>query len=132
MPLLKDLMSEIYLSEDVIEWMEQKKSEYLSLLIQNQGADDISFADFHQYDHLISDTLTQPDWVSSVRDQKQIVKMYCKEHLKKDNIFQVVIGFIAEEKVDNEVFVPILSFVTKEHSLAEQFKSGEVKKVTLH
>jgi len=125
-------MSEIYLNEEDIEWMGLKKSEYLSLLIQNQTSDDYSFADFHLYDHLIPQTLKEPEWVSSVRENKYILKMFCKSHHGEKNLYQVVIGFVAEEKIDDEVFVPILTFVTKDVSLAEQFKSGEVKKQTFH
>ena len=44
-------------SEEFLEWVGLKKSEYLSWLITELDSSDLGFESFHKFDHLIGSTL---------------------------------------------------------------------------
>ncbi len=120
---------DFYLPEEVMEWVGLKKSEYLSELIQNLDSKDFSFEDFIEYDSFVPQTLEAPDSVYEITDQDYPIRTFVKSHLESKGAFsQVVIGaIVAEENSESEVFVPILSFVTRSEKLLKVFSVGHQK-----
>lgn len=113
--------------DEIAEWIGLKKSEYLSKLIQSQSTEDIGFDEFHKFDIHIPSTIENPDRTYQVLDDEQRVRTYVKTYSEKSVFHQVVIGVVLEEKKTNsDIFVPIISFVTRESQLVRNFCVGEV------
>lgn len=115
------------ISEDIIEWIGLKKSEYLSKIISLQLSDDISFEKFHQYDSFIPGTIEFPDKVFEVSQDDQRVRSYLKSYSENSGFHQMVIGVLLEDKQNNaDVFVPIISFVSLKSNLVQEFSVGRL------
>jgi len=56
-----DTKESFFLTEEAANWIGQKKSEYLSVLINLSSRDDFGFEEYHLYDHLIPQTIEHPD-----------------------------------------------------------------------
>lgn len=118
---------EFYLSEEQEEWVGLKKSEYLSKIIENQTADDFDFGDYHQYDQHSLSTLENPDELWEQKDTWNI-RVYERTYQDKSSYHHLLIGgLFPDEKQGGLVFVPILSFVTRNSQLARIFLHGERK-----
>lgn len=113
---------EFILSEEDAEWLGLKKSEYLSKLIQHQRSDDLGFEHFHRYDYLIQQTMESPDHVYDLKSDYTI-RTYVKTYADQGEIHQLIIGAVFPDK-KNEVFVPILTMVTKFQELAKLMEEG--------
>lgn len=125
-------MDEFYLPEDVAEWIGQKKSEYLSKLVENVQADDFQFEDYHRFDELIPSTIGLPDWSSESIEDKQTLRTYCRSYADPEVYQQVVIGVVVLDQDKNEVFIPIISFVSRKENLIGIFCAGKVSRPALH
>ena len=119
-------MDEFYLSEDDLEWLSLKKSEYLSRLIENAKPDDIQFEEYQNFEEFIPGTLTLPDWNAEIIEDKQKIKTFCRTYADPEIFHQVVIGALIPDQDKNEVFVPIISFVTRTEELIKVFSDGRV------
>lgn len=121
-------MDEFYLSEEDAEWIGLKKSEYLSRLIENQESDDFQFEDFHRFDDLIPATISTSDWnLESMEDGRKI-RTYCRSYHDKETFQQIVVGTVIPDQDKNEVFIPILTFVSKKENLVKLFGAGKVSR----
>jgi len=119
-----DEQDEFWLSEEMAEWLGLKKSEYLSKLIENQRADDYVFEEFIRYEKLVPDTIQHPDRVYERVEDDQRVRTYVRTY--EDKLHQIVVGaLIADTKSGNDVFVPIINFITNSIELAQLFGQGE-------
>lgn len=117
-----------YIPEEIAEWIGLKKSEYLSRLIMNQGPDDLSFEHYHLYDSTIPQTIEKPDKTFESTLDHIKVRTYLRSYYQQFTYHQIIIGAVIPDKVSgNEVYVPILSFVTKKSELIREFCEGEVK-----
>jgi hypothetical protein len=108
-------------SEEFLEWVGLKKSEYLSWLITELGSDDFGFETFHKYDHLIASTLERPDeiWYSKAEDFP--LQFYHKFY-SQENLIQIVVMAMEKNRPQG---IPILSVVTKFQKIASFFKQGQ-------
>ncbi len=120
--------------DEVHEWLGLKKSEYLSKLIENQLTDDFGFEEFHLFDHKIQETVEFPDRSFEEILDGYPVRTYFKTYSDSKMIHHVVIGTIYEDKENKvEVFIPILTFVTRKEELLGIFSVGKaVTKPTLN
>lgn len=119
---------EFYIPEEVAEWIGLKKSEYLSKLIENQVPGDLGFEDYHLYDTSIPQTIEKPDKVYETTIDHIKVRTYLRTYQVSFLFHQIIIGAVIPDKASgNEVYVPILSFVTKMGELVSEFCQGEVK-----
>ncbi len=117
-----------YIPEEVAEWIGLKKSEYLSKLIEKSSPDDLGFEDYHRYDAGIPGTIEKPDKTFETIIDHIKVRTYLRTYQEKFAYHQIVIGAVIPDKSSgNEVYVPILSFVTKKNELVREFCQGEVK-----
>lgn len=118
---------EFYLPEEIIEWIGLKKSEYLSKLLSSQSPNDIGFEEYLRYDKTIPETLENPDQSFESKSDGYVIRTYTKSYLEGEGFHQVVIGGLFPDKEKNsEVFVPILSFVTKFQETMKLFSEGDV------
>lgn len=121
-----DHKEDFLLSEEAAEWIGLKKSEYLSKLIMQMGDDDIGFEQFHQFDHLIAETLVSPD--RAYEDSSDSFKLRISVRTWEDNIpfHQVVVTAIIPDLTSNqEVHVPVLTFVTRNVEVLNQWRWGD-------
>lgn len=120
---------DFYLPEAVMEWIGLKKSQYLSDLIQNLDSKDFNFEEFHEYDSFIPETIEKPDSIYEISDEEYPIRTFIKSHLETKGVFsQVVVGaIVASENEGSEVFVPILTFVTRSEKLLKVFSAGDLK-----
>ncbi len=115
------------ISEEIVEWIGLKKSEYLSKIVSLQLADDIGFEEFHQFDSFIPNTIEFPDKVFENPEDDQRVRTYLKSYTEKSGFHQMVIGVLIDDKQSNaDVFVPIISFVSKKSNLIKEFSIGRL------
>lgn len=113
--------------EEIAEWINLKKSEYLSELIQHQKRGDFGFEEFHNYDSFIPETIQDPDKSFASTIDRQKVRTYLKTYKSELFFHQIVIGTVVDDKASKaSVFVPIISFVTRHDELAREFCKGEV------
>ena len=125
-------MDEFYLPEDVAEWIGLKKSEYLSKLIENVHSDDYQFDDYHRFEMLIPSTIGEPDWSSEASEDKQILRTYCRAYAEPEVFQQVVVGVVIADQDKNDVYIPIISFVSRKDNLIELFTTGKISRPTLN
>lgn len=126
-------MDEFYLSDEAMEWLGLKKSEYLSKLIENVRPDDFQFQDYLQYEDLIPQSLSLPDQTWEIMNDGYRIKTFVRSFADPEVFQQVVIGGLIPDQNQQEIFVPIISFVTKCEELVKIFSAGsEVTKPTLN
>lgn len=125
-------MDEFYLPEELVEWLGLKKSEYLSRLIENMEPDDFQFHEYPQFEEFIPVTLGTPDWSSESVEDGQKIKTYCRSFNDGRFFHQVVVGVLVSDQNQADVFVPIISLVTKKDQLVRVFSAGKMNRPTLN
>ena len=125
-------MDEFYLPEETVEWLSLKKSEYLSKLIENIADDDIQFEEYTRFDELIPATLSQADWTSEWVEDKQKIKSFFRTFADPEVLHQVVVGALVPDQHHNDVFIPIISFVTRTEAMVGLFNAGKISRPTLN
>jgi hypothetical protein len=117
---------DFFLSEEAAEWIGLKKSEYLSLLIAQLSDDDFGFEEFHDYDEFIPQTIGQPDRMYQDSSGLFRLRTCMRTYSELTHFHHIVIGaLIPDQDSGDEVFVPVLSFVTRKESLVRQWSIGE-------
>jgi hypothetical protein len=118
---------DFFISEQMAEWIGLKKSEYLSSIINKQGLEDIGFDQYHLYDSFIPSTIERPDKTYESRDEDHKIRTYIKTFSEKSGFHQLVIGVLIDDEQNKaDVFVPIITFVTRDHFLVKEFSVGKV------
>lgn len=113
--------------EEIAEWIGLKKSEYLSKLIENLLPDDFGFEEFHQFDHLINETIETPDKVYGYQEDKQNMRTYMKAYAESGGLSQMVLGvYLDDQETESQIFIPILVFVSRKMDLVKLFCVGEL------
>lgn len=125
-------MDEFYLPEETIEWLSLKKSEYLSKLIEKIAGDDIQFEEYTRFDDMIPATLSGPDWTAETIEDKQRIKTFGRTFADPEVLHQVVVGALVADQKQSDVFVPIISFVTRSETVAKLFNAGIVSRPTMN
>lgn len=118
---------DFYIPEEVAEWIGLKKSEYLSRLIEQQLPGDIGFEEFHLYDSHVPETIEKPDKSYESMEDDQKIRTYIKTYSDKKGFHQVVIGVLLDDKQKQaDVFIPILTFVSRKTDIVKLFSVGTV------
>lgn len=118
---------DFYIPEEIAEWVGLKKSEYLSKLIEKQVPGDLGFESFHLYDQYIPGTIESPDKAFESQDDSQLLRTYVRSYRGDCDFHQVVIGLVMDDQASKaNVFIPILSFVSKMDEVVREFCVGEV------
>ena len=114
--------------EEVEEWIGLKKSEYLSLLIENSEQGDFGFEEYHLFDHKIPDTVETPDRSFEDTVDGYPLQTFIRTYSDTKMFHHVVVGtHYVDKKNELEAFLPILSFVTRSEKLVGIFSVGKAK-----
>lgn len=117
-------MDDFYLPEEIIEWLGRKKSEFLSELICNSEADDFGIEEYQAFEQFIPETLSSPELVFENEEEKILIKTFVKSFSTPKFFQQIIIGANIPDQNGEDVFVPILSFVTRKQNLIKIFCKG--------
>ena len=121
-----DTKDDFYLPEDILEWIGLKKSEYLSRLINELSSDDYGFEDFHKFDEYLQETIGRPDETYEDKSEQFPIRTCIKTF---SGFHQIAIGaVIPDMNSEAQVFVPVLTFVTKKQQVVLSFSQGDSKK----
>lgn len=111
--------------EDLEEWIGLRKSEYLSVLIENMGEGDFGFEEFHLFDHRIQGTVDSPDRSFEETRDGNIVRTFIRTYSDKKMYHQVVVGAVYQDRKNkSEVLLPIITFVTRSEGVVAKFSVG--------
>jgi hypothetical protein len=121
-----DSKENFFLTDEAAEWIGLKKSELLSELINQLTGDDFGFEEFHKFDHLITQTIEFPDRIFADTSEDFEQRTYIRTYKQDIQIHQLVIGAIVKDQTKNDVFVPVLCFVTKKEDLALKWSKGKL------
>ncbi len=114
--------------EDLESWIGLKKSEYLSLLVENQKDDDFGFEEFHLFDDKIQQTVVTPDRSFEEVVDGNPIQTFIRTYSDAKMFHHVVIGTLyVDMKKELEIFCPILTFVTRSEDLVRLFSRGRLK-----
>lgn len=114
--------------EELEEWIGLKKSEYLSVLIENQPQEDFGFDEFHLFDHLIPDTVEGPDRSFEDKVDGRLLQTFIRTYSDDRMYYHVVLGSpFADEKAGIEAFLLVLSFVTRSEEVVKKFSTGQAR-----
>ncbi len=114
--------------EDLESWIGLKKSEYLSVLVENQKQDDFGFEEFHLFDDKIEQTVVTPDRSFEELVDGNQVQTFIRTYSDAKMFHHVVIGTLyVDKKKELEIFCPILTFVTRSEDLVRLFSRGRLK-----
>jgi len=112
--------------DEVEEWIGLKKSEYLSLLIENMSEGDFGFEEFHLFDGKMEETVERPDRSYQEIQDGYSVHTYVRTYSDEKMFHHVVVGCMYTDKKNQvEVFLPILSFVTRSEDVVGKFSVGK-------
>ncbi len=120
-----DHKEDFLLSEEAAEWIGLKKSEYLSKLIVQISSSDIGFEQYHEFDHLIPETLLHPD--RAYEDDSETYKLRISVRTWEDKFpfHQIVLtAMIPDLTSKQDVHVPVLTFVTRSAEVLKEWCFG--------
>ncbi len=119
---------EFSIPDNVEEWIGLKKSEYLSKLIENGRPGDFGFEEYHLFDHKMQETIEAPHRSFEEVQDGLMVQTYIKTYSDSKMFHHIVIGTMySDRKNKGEIFLPILSFVTRFEELVGIFCVGTPK-----
>ncbi len=122
-----DTKEEFFVPDEVAEWIGLKKSEYLSTLIELSIPGDFGFEEYHQFNHLVPDTIQDPDKSFEDEADSYDLRTYVKSYSRPVLFHQVVIGIMLPDlKNKAEVLIPVLCFVSKKDEIVKRFSVGKV------
>lgn len=121
-----DQKDDFYLSEEALNWINLKKSEYLSQLIEKGKEGDFGFEEYYFFNELVPQTIESSDKTFESEDGEYILRIYVKTYANPVRFHQVVIGGVFKDQSQVEVFVPIIALVTKFNETAQLFGHGKV------
>ncbi len=117
------MKDEFFLPAEVMEWVALKKSEYLALLILNHKSHDIKIEEYHQFNYLMEETIARSDKSYTDEVDGNRVHIYVKSY---SHGTQVVVGAVFQDPKNNsDIFVPVLTFVSKNNDLIRLFAVGK-------
>lgn len=122
-----DYDGQIELPTEVLEEIEQKKSQYLAELLASRSDSDIQFEEFVLYDKYIQPTLEDPDEIYENEDNGgEEVSTYIKSFQQgQESFFYIVLCWKCQvEDVDGDVLVPVLSFPSINQDLYKEYAIG--------
>jgi hypothetical protein len=113
-------MDDETLNSDLVEWLSQKKSEWLGAIIAHQPQDDLNFDQLHHYEKELNrinqDFDESFEWV----EDKIFLKTYLKFLAGEKLTILVVVSVETKERS-----LPVFFFATHYRSVADLFCKGE-------
>ncbi|MBT3982821.1 MAG: hypothetical protein HOE90_15790 [Bacteriovoracaceae bacterium] len=108
--------------------LEQKKSEFLAVLLEKRSDADISYEKFQLYDECINETIDFPDEIFFYKDSGDEIFTYIKAFEKNEtSFFYFVICTKASLKTEDgeDLLIPILTFPSIDGEIYKLYKRGE-------
>ena len=109
------------------EFLESKKSTFLSWILKNHSAEDIEIESYVNYMHFIRTTLEDPDEIYRwTDDEGDIMLTYIKGGEQEGICFYYLV-ICSHQQSDNghNMALPILTFPTRNSAIYNNFKKGE-------
>lgn len=129
----EQLENQIDLPFEILEQIDQKKSQFLAELLSNRLDADIQYEEFFLYDKFLEQTLDDPDEIYDREDNHgEELSTYIKSFQQgPESFFYIVLCWKCRvEHVDGDVLVPILSFPSIDQGLYKDYAKG--KKTKMH
>lgn len=127
-PSKEDPLDQYEIDPEILEDLEQKKSEQLSELLTRRSDHDIPFEKFPLYDQFLKLTLNDPDEVYENKVDFDLIHTYIKSYQHKNlgSFYYVVMAIKIDEDVegDEDVLLPILAFPSIDRELYKYYKLG--------
>jgi hypothetical protein len=124
-----DVLNDYDIDPQLLEDLEQKKSNYLSQLLSHRSEDDIAFEEYPNYDKYVRQTLNDPDEVYEKEDDdNDYVLTYIKSYQdQKSSFFHIVLAIKLDEDIDSDedILFPILAFPSRDGQLYKMYRQGE-------
>ncbi len=124
---------EIIVPEKFMEQVESLRSSFLASILSKRDEQDIPIEDFHLFEEYIEPTISQPEEVFEYEDKSgHLVHAFIRDFEKMDDCFFYIVLSLkldptmqpAENRLDDEVFIPVLAFPTIDEQLYLSFKKG--------
>lgn len=124
---------EVELPEELLAWVEQKKSSILAEHLAEREDDDIDFEEFTDFESFLMPTLNDPDEIFVYQDtQGDDLYVYIKAHQKEDTSFYYFALCALpdwenkpDELDETQVFIPILTFPSISGDIYKKYSSGK-------
>jgi hypothetical protein len=126
----KNSLDEVSLPVEVVDDIDQKKSEYLADLLERKKEIDISFEEYPLYDDYITLTLDEPDHEYHSEDKAgDKIFTFIKSFQKNgQSFFYIVICLrIDIPESDNSALMPVITFPSIDDDLYKFYAVGEKK-----
>jgi hypothetical protein len=121
---------EIKINEDLAEWMDQKKSEMLAWLIENQPQDEIEVEKFSSYADYIFPTIQKPQEHYRYPYEGQTLQIFVQEY-RSPEVFKMVVIAVEIPQDDESIVFPILSIPCRNMSWLKKWLKPEYEKKQL-
>ena len=117
------------LKKDDLEYIEQKKSLFLSIVLQRRSDNDIAFEDFPYYQNYLPKTMNDPDEIYELKDSDgdkyySYIKTFEKDGSSFYYISLCIKGF-SNNNESNEIY-PVIAVPSKSVQFYKAFKSDQV------
>ena len=118
------MSDDLYLTQDMVEWLSQKKSEFLAWLIEHLSQDDVQVEAYHSFDSEIEATMLQPDFHYRYDWCGQKISVFLRhDHLKSSLWFAMISVEITTK--EDVVYYPLLFIPTKDKAWLNYWLQGE-------
>ena len=114
----------LYLTQDMVEWLSQKKSEFLAWLIEHIPQNDLKIESYHSYDDQIEATMLDPDYHYRYDWSDQKLSIFVRHDHEKTSLWFVMISVEISTKED-VVYYPLLFIPTKDKSWLNYWFQGD-------
>lgn len=116
------------ISDEIQERLALLKSNFLSEIIIHGQKEDFDFTEYMNFDHQIEETLTRADEIWNYDGEVEVYRKFFGEG--RDQFYSQII-ITLKESSKNPLMI-ILSFVTRDESLAKRFCQGKREKISTH
>ena len=120
---------EIEVPQEVMDRVEQKKSELLATLLNERSSADIPYDNFHLYEQFLNATLEDPDEIYRDIDKEgEEIFTYVKAHDKEGvSFFYFVLCLnLGDDYTESgAAILPVLSFPSLDGQLSHEYRKGE-------
>ncbi len=125
---VKDIEDQYEIPADIIELLENKKSQILAQMMQERSPGDIAIEDFTSYDKFLEQTIENPDEIYEYEDAEgDVLNNFIKSFKVKElSFFYVAILYPYQiEKTGDKAVLPIMGFPSVDNNLYPNYALGK-------
>lgn len=125
-------MEKLDLPPEILEQLEQKKSQEISRILSIAEESDIGFEEYLKYIEHLDETLSLADEIYLIRDESSDRFYSFIKHFKNYSYYVLCLKEkLAVDGEEKTMYLPILSFPSRGVKLYEFYSNGEVIKKNL-